>query len=228
MAIGAYCYETFKVILGHLQDISASTKLVSHSFSINQLIMKRIFLSPQNDINYCFLILIELIELICLSAGKCTLSAIHEYRINKILADLIQFLQNIRNTTQNYRFNENRIQRNNSISIIYLICRLAMFKENADQNELIGKNLSDCGTSQYEYNPKQFQSSLNNTNYSSDYGGSQCESFVSAFENTYQLKSDLNDSIWAHELEIALLDYSLKHFYPDVYELIALTLKVSK
>lgn len=164
-----------------------------------------------------------MIELICLSAGKFTPNIIQEYRINTILNELIDLLQYIRETTQNYRDNVHSIQRNNSISLIYLICRLIMFMddiEDVKQIDLQSKKSKEILTKKNEY-----VSAINQMSVCNDYDGSQNESFASAFDNTFH--GDSNHLNWAHELEIALLDYPLRHFYPDVCALIELTLKVS-
>lgn len=174
------------------------------------------------------MILIELVELICQSAGTCTPTVSQEYRISKIISELAQFLKHLRETTQSFRFNQNRIQRNNSMSIIYLVCRLVMFKGNyrgSARSDLTKKDHLDGGSSSSnEYNPKMFASTFNNqSSLASECGDSQSESFASAFENTYQLDHETED--WARELEFALLDYPLKHYYSDVHELVAHTLK---
>lgn len=174
------------------------------------------------------MILIELVELICQSAGTCTPTVAEEYRISKIISELAQFLRHVRETTQNFRFNQNRIQRNNSMSIIYLVCRLVMFKGNcrgsARPDPPRKDRLEGGSGSSNEYNPKLFASTFNNqSSQTSECGDSQSESFASAFENTYQLDHEAED--WVRELEFALLDYPLKHFYSDVHELVAHTLK---
>lgn len=181
--------------------------------------------------------LIELIELICTAAVTYSTAVANEYGILEILHELGQFLKYIRESSDNYSKNANKINRNNSISVIYLLCRLLIFKEN-EANESEMENLCSKARGNLlfngkrrEYNAKLFASSFNRghdiTGVSNDQVNS--DSFVSALDET--VEEDLHRTsalkvIYIRELEIALLDFTLKDFYPDVHDLIATALKV--
>lgn len=164
-----------------------------------------------------------------------------DYHIDRILHELGDFLKFIRESTNNYSENKYKINRNNSISIIYLLCRVAMFKESSTVTALGNNSLDDISAKIKDhlllntdrnngYDAKLFASSFNQTVDSDHYNETKSDSFVSA-HGTHQFDDhDVNgkDSVWNYELEMALLDYSLKHFYPDVYELVAMTLKVDR
>lgn len=179
----------------------------------------------QHEINQCFYIFIELIELICQSANVCTRETHQQYHIDTIVEELSDFLKFIRESTSNFSNNEYKIQRNNSITLIYLICRLIMFKEEKIETiDWSGKlNSADRRT----YDPKLYASPLNtseSTTFSKCNYTVSSSSSLSLTTRTYSL--DGENSIWKNELELALLDYTLKHFYPDVHQIIAQTLKV--
>lgn len=181
--------------------------------------------------------LIEVVELICTAAVTYSTAVANEYGIVEILHKLGQFLKYIRESSDNYSNNVNKTNRNNSISVIYLLCRLLMFKEN-EANESEMENLCSktrenllFNEKRREYNAKLFASSFNRghdiTGVSNDHINS--DSFVSALNET--IEEDLNrtsalKAIYIRELEIALLDFTLKDFYPDVHDLIATALKV--
>lgn len=42
-----------------------------------------------------------------------------------------------------------------------------------------------------------------------------------------QLNRSLDNCIWRHELEMAVLDYPLKYFYPEIHELVLMTLDIN-
>lgn len=214
-------------------------------------------LFSQENINYCFLVLVEVIELICTTAVTYTHAVAIEYRIDAILHELGDFLKFIRESSDNYSRNPHKIIRNNSISILYLLCRLLMFKENGTagnemdsicaktkgvsikENKTAGSELDSIYAKMKdmliadgrhrEYDAKLFASfnrshdttgaSLNQTN---------TDSFFSALNETIDHKNQTSASkaIWIRELEIALLDFALKDFYPEVHNLIGLALMV--
>lgn len=158
-----------------------------------------------------------------------------EYRFDAILHVLGDILKFIRESSDNYSRNPHKIIRNNSISIIYLLCRLLMFKENGTAgNEMDStcakmKDMLIGAGKHREYDAKLFASfnrshettgaSLNQTN---------SDSFVTALNETsdHTHQTSASKAIWIRELEIALLDFALKDFYPDVHNLIGLALKV--
>lgn len=184
------------------------------------------------------MILIEVVELIFKSAGEYSAVVEVEYHLDEIIKKLTDLLRFIREMTSNYRQNGHRTHRNNSLSIVYLLCKLVLFKEkrnvNSDDNarELSSivqhestnqTDLSICQKFQ-SLNFKDaafldgFESSASTIVDNRTVSESTLGDFVTATENGDQVNS---------ELEIALLDFPLKHFYPEINSLIAMTLKVS-
>lgn len=190
-------------------------------------------LSFQENINSCFVVLIEVIELICTTAVTYSTAVSIDYRIEKILHELGDFLKFIRESSSNYTRNPNKINRNNSISIIYLLCRLLMFKESeatANEMENICTKIRDMNVKRREYDAKMFASSFNRSHETTGATIDQTntDSFVSALNETIDdaNRTPATKAIWIRELEIALLDFTLKDFYPDVHDLIVMALKV--
>lgn len=173
-------------------------------------------------------ILIEIVELICQSSTECTTNILYEYRIMKILHELADFLKFLREVTDDYRCDQYRVHRNSFISTIYLLCRLIMFKEN--RSSTMTSTTAHCLTDVLKrqmlpkkrniYDPNEFASSFDCSLRSSC---REDDTFLTAID---QSNAFVDDQPWTHELELALVDFSLKHFYPDVHELIAITLKV--
>lgn len=242
VTIGTYCYETFRAVLKYLQEIYTTSELVKwaeQSIVINRIDDNNLTVSNvsfQDNINFCFLVLIEVIELICTIAVTCSTVVANDYRIDKILHGLGDFLKFIRESSDNYARNPNKINRNNSISVIYLLCRLLMFKENEATD---GEMENHCSKMRIdlilnekpkEYDAKLFASSFNRGHDMTATSNDQThtDSFVSALNGTIDdaHRTSASKSIWIRELEIALLDFALKDFYPDVHHLIAIALKV--
>lgn len=180
--------------------------------------------------------LIEVIELICTTAVTYSTVVANDYRIDKILHGLGDFLKFIRESSDNYSRNPNKINRNNSISVIYLLCRLLMFKENeaidGEMENMCTKMRNDLmlNEKRQEYDAKLFASSFNRGHDTTGASVDQTctDSFVSALNETIDdaHRTSTSKAIWIRELEIALLDFALKDFYPDVHDLIAIALKV--
>lgn len=79
-----------------------------------------------------------------------------------------------------------------------------------------------------KYDPNLYASSMNDsdTTVLTEFDDtSQSNACLSSIAQTY-LVGEVN-SLWKKELELALLDYPLKHFYPDVHQIIYETLKVN-
>lgn len=191
-------------------------------------------LSFQENVNLCSIVLIEVIELICSTAVAYSTAVAIDYRIDKILQALGDFLKFIRESSDNYSRNPHKINRNNSISVIYLVCRLLMFKDNeatgSETENLCSKMKNDfiLNSGPKEYDAKLFASSFNRSHdRAASIDQTNTDSFVSALNETIDdAHRSQSKSIWIRELEIALLDFALKDFYPDVHELIAIALKV--
>lgn len=193
----------------------------------------------QACINECFAILIEVVELICKSAGTYSTEVGIEYHIDKIMEELADFLRFIREMTSNYQYNGHKTNRNNSISILFLICHLLIFKENdkTSENEMFRHELSvkaNESANDLDISQRVEQLSLKS-------GRKMCESTelsdlalsatddsgsVQTLTNYVTANEDLENYTWRKELETALLDYPLKHFYPQINELIFYALKV--
>lgn len=193
-------------------------------------------LSFQENVNLCTIVLIEVIELICATAVAYSTAVAIDYRIDKILHSLGDFLKFIRESSDNYSRNPHKINRNNSISVIYLVCRLLMFKDNgaagSEMENICSKMKNDFILSggPKEYDAKMFASSFNRSHEmatGASIDQTNTDSFVSALNETIDdAHRSQSKAIWIRELEIALLDFALKDFYPDVHELIAIALKV--
>lgn len=205
----------------------------------------------QASINECFLILIELVELICKAAVSYSPAVASLYQIDSIIEQLADFLRFIRELTHNYQYNGSKTHRNNSISIVFLLCRLLLFKKGETGNheakdldkslplfeDTINKNitqkikdmtLSPCKETLDSFTwPTLFQSPITTTVRDICESGSSSqllsESSISATNEDIVNRS----SVWRKELEILLFDYPLKHFYPDVHTLVVFTLEVS-
>lgn len=194
----------------------------------------------QASVNECILILIEIVELICRTAGVYSAQVEIDYHLDDIIKKLADFQRFIREMTSNYRRNGHKTNRNNSISILYLLCQLLLFKESngpseeesmREQTSIVQVQSESASKIDLDISQKikrltfkdsplwdilDSSSSImldNNTASESTLGD-----FVTATENTDQCRM---------ELEIALLDFPLKHFYPSVNELFAFALKVS-
>lgn len=162
-----------------------------------------------------------------------------KYNIDHIISDLGDFLKFIRETTQNYKRNENKINRNNSISIIYLLCRLQLFKESDEMIDtdvetpssqraasIDERTINGTLSTPYKLDRREFFKFFEDSAYNSSATGVDDKSDTSAFITAADNIEHNLSKIWKKELELTLLDYPLKHFYPDAYKLIALTLKV--
>lgn len=170
------------------------------------------------------------------------------YHIEQIIVDLTDFLRFIRDMTSNYSKNGHRIHRNNSISILFLLCRLVIFKESdkCTEDDTIqahiqphaNESLLDLDISQrlkritlssahplppFDSN-KNLGSSSNTIDEISSV--SSVDNYVTAIEQATAAGDGVASS-WRKELQIALLDYPLKHFYPQVVDLISYALKVN-
>lgn len=176
--------------------------------------------------------LIEVIELICTAAVTYSTVVAIDYRFDRILHELGDFLKFIRESSDNFSRNPYKINRNNSISVIYLLCRLIMFKDNVvidGEMQNICSQMNDQLTmngTRKEYHATLFASSFNQSAATNDQTNS--DSFVSASSETFDhmLAMSASKTIWVRELEIALIDYALMEFYPVVHDLIAIALKV--
>lgn len=178
--------------------------------------------------------------MICKTAGTYSIEIGLEYRIDQIIEDLADFLRFIREITSNYRRNGQKTNRNNSISILFLICHLLMFKESDgrrenekfhhEMSEKQNESANDLDISQrirklsLKSERRMFESieQLDLASNTTDDAAS-----VSTLTNYVTATEHLHNSTWRKELETALLDYPLKHFYPQINELIFYALKVN-
>lgn len=197
----------------------------------------------QAEVNECFLILIEIVELICKAGGEYSTEVAVEYHIDQIIDELTEFLRFIREMTSNYKHNGHKINRNNSISILFLLCRLVMFRDNAKgaEDETIQAQLSsrpnesffDSGIEQRlkrltlnssRQSIEPVKNDVSSSNTIDDITSvSTMDNYVTATE---YLATAAGNGAWRKELQIALLDYPLKHFYPQVVDLISYAMKV--
>lgn len=182
-----------------------------------------------------------MIDLICKSAGAYSPEIAVEYKIEAIIEELADFLRFIREITSNFRRNGHKTNRNNSISILFLLCQLLIFKEDRQISKENGnvsthyspkpiestidldisqriRNFSLKDESEFLYRFNQLSSSSNTIDDTASM--STLSNYVTAVENT-------DNHIWKRELEAALLDFPLKHFYNEVHELIIYAMKVN-
>lgn len=157
-----------------------------------------------------------------------------------MIAELTDFLRFIREMTHNYRYNGHKMHRNNSISIMYLLCKLITFKySNEDAtDEMVNQPLSpkpsestiDMDVSQKikrlsVKSPRKMFDVLDQFDLLSNFDDetasmSTLSNYVTATENTHE-------NTWRKELETAFLDYPLKHFCPQVNDLLFYALEVN-
>lgn len=229
VTVASYSSSVFRYVLDHLRQDYTNLHLI--------------------NLNECFLVLIEIVELICKSAVEYTPQRSTEYSIDDIIAALTDFLRFLRETTMNYQKSSNKIDRNTSISILYLLCRLVIFKDNNqptrytdDMNDSLypspSTNISTKNLSQRlkemsltkDMNAHKL-SPLSNRSYFFDLFQSTINDDISTSPSTATENFDtaLGDSelhVYRQELETALFDFPLTHYYPDVHELVSFTLKV--
>ncbi|XP_055306610.1 protein rotatin homolog, partial [Sitodiplosis mosellana] len=218
VTIGSYCYKTFDAVLDFLRNIYADSDLAS--------------------VNECFLILIEIVELVCKTAGSYSPEVAVEYHFDEIISKLADFLRFIREMTSNYGRNGHKTNRNNSISIIFLLCQLLIFKEsrNSIEEEKIpmspvhNESTLDLDISQRirRFSLKDARKMLDDFDHDTVSNATldnhtASESTITG--NYITAMDNIDDAMCRRELEIALLDFPLKHFYPQVNELIVHALK---
>lgn len=160
-----------------------------------------------------------------------------EYHFDEIISKLADFLRFIREMTSNYRLNGHKTNRNNSISILFLICRLLMFKENKvhieeenmrhplspqkndSANDLdISQKIKNLSFKDLKFDSFDQLDTLSSITL--DHSESTLDHYVTAI-------GSIENSICRKELEMAMIDYPLQHFYPQVSEIIVYALKVS-
>ncbi|XP_031630428.1 uncharacterized protein LOC116345312 [Contarinia nasturtii] len=215
ITIGSYCYKTFEAVMSLLQNTYTDSNLAC--------------------VNECFLILIEVVELVCKRAGVYSIDIDAEYHVSEMIAKLADFLRFIREMTSNYRLNGHKTNRNNSISILFLLCNLLVFKESRNCSEtestesvtttpMHNESRIDLDISQKmrRISIREARSLLNHLHedsLSNTASESTLGNFVTAVET-------IDDSLCKMELELALLDFPLKHYYPQVNDLIVYALKI--
>lgn len=211
VTITTFCMHTFQTALNHLQAIYSSSKLVSkhHPYIIIIIhvmnFLKRQLNLLQNEINMCLLILNEVTDLICMD----TPSGRHvDHNIYTLLEELGMFLKYIRQSTSHGLIsNKYHTNRNNCIVLLFIMCRLVMH-----QNDTEAQNMSDS------IDRKKIVG-----NVSQRSNMTACSDTVLAERQPHK-----TESVWHTEMELAMLDYPLKHFYPDVHELLLITLRVDE
>lgn len=157
-----------------------------------------------------------------------------------MIAELTDFLRFIREMTHNYRYNGHKMHRNNSISIIYLLCKLITFKySNEDaEDENVNQQMSprphectiDMDVSQKmkrlsQKSPRKIFEVLDQFDVLSNFGDESAS--MSTLSNYVTATEATHDNIWRKELEIAFFDYPLKHFCPQVNDLLFYALEVN-
>lgn len=152
-----------------------------------------------------------------------------------MIAQLADFLRFIREMTSNYRLNGHKTNRNNSISILFLLCNLLIFKEsrmcseNEPDDSLSSTPIHNGSKIDLDISQKMRRFSLRDrqtflNNLPSDLMSNTASE--STLGNYVTAADDIDDSICRMELELALLDYPLMHYYPQVNDMIVYALKV--
>lgn len=174
--------------------------------------------------------------MVCKTAGSYSSEVAVEYNFDEIILKLADFLRFIREMTSNYGRNGHKTNRNNSISIIYLLCQLLMFKEsrNGGEEEKIQKSpvhnesTIDLDISQRirRFSLKDARRILDDLDHETISNATLDTASESTLGNYVTAMESIEDAMCKRELETALLDFPLKHFYPQVNELIVHALKV--
>lgn len=160
-----------------------------------------------------------------------------DYHIDQIIDELTDFLRYIREMTSNYSCNDHKINRNNSISTLFLLCRLVIFKENnrCTEDETLQAQLSSRPNESFfdiDIDQRLKQLSMNSSRPPFDMmkkldSSSNTIDSISTTDNYVTATEQMAaNSVWKKELQIALLDYPLKHFYWPVVEIISYAVKV--
>lgn len=184
--------------------------------------------------------MIEIVELICKTAGSYSAEVAVDYHFDEIVLKLADFLRFIREMTMNYGRNGHKTNRNNSISIIYLLCQLLIFKErNTTEAEHVQTaKVHNESSIDLDISQRIRRFSLKDANkiledfYHDTLSNATLDKKTaseSTINGNYDTALDtIDDVMCRNELEIALLDFPLKHFYPQVNDLIVHTLKVRR
>lgn len=211
----------------------------------------KLFHSHQAIVNECFLILISIVDLICKSAISYSTVVEVEYGIESIIEQLADFLSFIRQLTHEYRYNGTKTQRNNSISLIFLLCRLLLFRkcdtsessiqyedkpsplyEDTFNSNIIQKiKQMTLNSSKDANNANSFMSPFESFTNASAHGDndsqfSSCRQSIDHYHTAVDYDQIQSKQLWRSELEMVLLDYTLQHYYPDLFTLVKDTLEV--
>lgn len=203
-------------------------------------------------INECFLILISLVDLITKSAISYTERVEIDYGIDSIIEQLADFLSFIRQLTHDYRSNGSKTQRNNSISLVFLLCRLLLFRKGDKSDSLnqshdkssplfdepISLNISQkikemsLNTSKPLHELRDFSSlasfASDTIQGNNDSQISSCRQSIDPYHTAIDhSRWDQPKQLWRIEFEIVLLDFALQHYYPEVFTLVKWTMEVS-
>lgn len=166
-------------------------------------------------------------DLFCLeiSPTPSKLNTTDQHNIHTLLQELGLFLKYIREcAAHTNHLNEYKTTRNNSIMLIYTICRLVMYKDSVVDNKTgTDKNIEQIS--------KRLKQAIidDSSSIDSNVFNTAAEVIPDSREDlrTWRSRHNSNENVWRKELELAVLDYPLKHFYSDVHDLLLTTLKVS-
>lgn len=183
----------------------------------------------QQEINQCFILIMDLIDLI-----KCD-NITSEYLV------LDEILQEVGDLTKYFRYNSiypffafvmkyyifrhtwknsnsQETKRNYYIILLSLICRLVQIRNNDKNIKITRESIASGNVHKKVYDPVQFASASFNTT-SASFNTSSDHLNLSNQQNVGN--SNLNSGqafIWQQELEMALYDYPLEQVYPNIYE----------
>lgn len=162
--------------------------------------------------------LVEIVDLICLDEHSIRLISTENHYINGILKDLGFFLKYIRElANSDNKQNNYKTYRNNSIILIYAVCRLIMFRDGYN-----GSSVINLTARTQEKLLEEVNSACSKMTISAERRLNGDESG----HGTWRSKHAGDEAIWRKELEIAALDFPLKQFYPDVHDLLLTALEV--
>ncbi|XP_055312030.1 uncharacterized protein LOC129574273 isoform X2 [Sitodiplosis mosellana] len=216
--IGSYCFKIFDAVLKLLRKMYTDPNLAG--------------------VNECFQNLFEIVDLIVKTAGSYSPEVAVEYHFDEIISRLAVFLGFIRKMTANYSRMGSNTHRNDSISIIFLLCQLLIFKEtrnNIEKGTIPMLPIHNESTLDLDVSQRIRRFSLKNARkllYDFDHDTvsnvtlDNHTASESKITGNYITEMDTIDVMCRRELEIALLDFPLKHFYPEVEELIVYALKI--
>lgn len=189
--------------------------------------------------------------MLCRSAVSYSPAVEAEYGINSIIEQLADFLSFIRKLTHDFRYNGTKTNRNYSISLVFMMCRLLLFKTSDDAEQFvqpegkssplfedtINRNITQkikemtLNATKEMSGPRclvsPFDSFTNDTIHTAS--NSQLSSFRESselFHTAIDHMPTKSNEVWRTELEMILFDHAIEQYYPDLFSLVKCTMEV--